>query len=162
VPAKRSAGLLPFRLGHGRLELFLVHPGGPFWARKDDGAWSIAKGEYTHGEEPQAAALREFAEETGLVPIGTALIDLGEVRQPGGKLVRAWAEMADHDPGALRSNSFELEWPPGSGRRQSFGEVDRAAWLDLEQARRKLLKGQLPLIDRLAAELQRRGDLPTG
>jgi predicted NUDIX family NTP pyrophosphohydrolase len=159
--AARSAGLLPFRLQQGRLELLLVHPGGPFWARRDEGAWSIAKGEHDDDEDPLAAALREFAEETGFVPDTADLLDLGEVRQPGGKRVRAWAAAADHDVGALRSNSFEIEWPKGSGRRQRFPEVDRAGWFGIDEAGRKLLRGQRPFVERLVAELRHRGILPS-
>src|SRR5689334_21717536 len=121
--SRRSAGLLPFRVMPSGPELFLVHPGGPFWARRDAGAWSIVKGEYEEGEAPLAAARREFVEETGFAPSGGRLIDLGEIKQARGKLVRAWAEEGDHEPGRLRSNTFEIEWPKGSGRRQIFPEV---------------------------------------
>ena len=150
MPTRRSAGLLPYRLRGDLLEVFLVHPGGPFWAKKDDGAWSIPKGEYLDGEDPLAVAQREFTEETGLVAAGP-FHDLGEVKQPGGKLVRAWACKGDHDPAAMVSNRFTLEWPPRSGRFREFPEVDRCGWFDVAAARKKILKGQLPLLGRLAA-----------
>ena len=146
---KRSAGLILFRRPAGRLEILLVHPGGPYFARKDAGAWSIPKGEYTDGEDPQAVALREFEEETGVRLIGP-LLALGAVRQAGGKLVTAYAREGDLDPGTLRSNLFTLEWPPRSGRLQSFPEVDRAGWFSLAEARAKILAGQAPLLDRLS------------
>ena len=143
--AKRSAGLLLYRLKNGRLEVLLVHPGGPYWAKKDDGAWSIPKGEYTEGEEPLAAARREFEEETGICPEGEA-IPLGTIRQPGGKLVTAFAMEGDLDAAAIRSNTFSMEWPPRSGRMQTFPEVDRAGWFGKEEAERKILRGQLPIL----------------
>ncbi len=129
----------------------LVHPGGPFWAKKDDGAWSIPKGEFTSEEEPLACARREFSEELG-APLTNALdefLPLGTVRQAGGKLVHAWAVACDLDPAAIRSNSFSLEWPPNSGRIREFPEVDRAAWYSLDAARVKILASQLPFLDRL-------------
>lgn len=140
-----------YRRRGGRLEVFLVHPGGPFWARKDEGAWSIPKGEYADDEEPLAAARREFAEETGLAPPGGPddCVPLAPRRQPGGKRVHAWAVEGDCDPEAVRSNTFEMEWPPRSGKRRAFPEVDRAGWFDLPAARRKLGKGQRPLLDEL-------------
>lgn len=150
--AKRSAGLLPFRRGAAGLEVFLVHPGGPFWAKKDRGAWSLAKGEYGEQEDPLAAACREFAEETGLaLPAGAVFTPLGEVRQAGGKVVTAWAVAADLDAAAARGNPFRMEWPPRSGRMREFPEVDRAAWFCLEEAREKLVAGQVPLLERLVA-----------
>ena len=149
---KRSAGLLLYRRPARALELLLVHPGGPFWARKDDGAWSIPKGEYDDGEDASAVARREFAEEVGEAP-GGALVDLGEVVQPGRKVVRAFALEGDFDVSRLQSNSFEMEWPPKSGRRQSFPEVDRAGWFAPEDARRKILAGQRAFIERLLAKL---------
>jgi predicted NUDIX family NTP pyrophosphohydrolase len=145
---KQSAGLVMYRFKEGRLELFLVHPGGPFWARKDEGAWSIPKGEYLPGEDPLEAARREFTEETGLQAQGEFL-ELTEIRQPGGKRVKAWAFSGDCDPSAISSNTFSLEWPPGSGRWTQFPEVDRAGWFDQEAARIKILKGQAPLIEEL-------------
>lgn len=146
--AKLSAGILLYRVGDG-VEVLLAHPGGPFWARKDDGAWSVPKGEYDADEDPWAAAQREFAEELGLaVPEGDRL-DLGEVKQAGGKVVTVFAVRADLDIAEARSNTFELEWPRGSGRLREFPEVDRVAWLPVEDARVKLLKGQRPFLDRL-------------
>jgi predicted NUDIX family NTP pyrophosphohydrolase len=138
---KASAGLLPYRLRDGRLEVFLVHPGGPFWARKDDGAWSIAKGEFDPDEDPLSAARREFEEETGFAA-SRDVVPLGSLRQPGGKLVHAFAFEGDYDPAGIVSNKFEIEWPPRSGRRRAFPEVDRAAWFDLPTARLKILQGQ--------------------
>ncbi len=146
---KRSAGLLLFREVAGRLEVLLVHPGGPFWARKDEGAWSIPKGEFEAGEEPLAAARREFAEETGAeAPLGEAL-GLGAVPQPSGKIIQAWAVRGEFDPSGLKSNTFSIEWPPRSGRHAEFPEVDRAAWFGLEEARRSIQPGQAPLLDAL-------------
>lgn len=150
---KLSAGLLLYRTGDDGLEVLIAHPGGPFWAKKDAGAWSIPKGEYNTGEDPWEAAQREFAEELGLaVPDGPRL-ELGEVRQAGGKVVTAFAVGADLDVTEARSNTFEIEWPPRSGRMQEFPEVDRVAWVRLEVARTKLLKGQLPVLDRLSSAL---------
>jgi len=146
--AKISAGLLLYRRRGGAPEVFLVHPGGPFWAKKDAGAWSIAKGEAGTGEALLAAARREFQEETGLRVSGEFRA-LDPVRQPSGKVVHAWAVEADCDAAAIRSNTFEMEWPPRSGRKQAFPEVDRAAWLDLPSARAKITRGQLPLLDQL-------------
>jgi len=145
---KRSAGILMYRRGAHGLELLLVHPGGPFWAKKDLGAWSIPKGEYSDSDDPLAAAIREFAEETGTQPRGE-LRPLGEVTQPGRKVVTAFALEGDFDPATLKSNSFEMEWPPKSGRRASFLEVDRAEWFSLETARAKILQGQREFIERL-------------
>ncbi len=151
--ARVSAGLLPYRWRDEELEVFLVHPGGPFWANKDAGAWSIAKGEIGEGEAPRAAARREFAEETGLTLAGEA-IALTPVRQAGGKLVHAFALEAEIDPAAIRSNHFTIEWPPRSGERRDFPEVDRAGWFGLEAARRKLLQSQLPLLEDLRLRLR--------
>jgi predicted NUDIX family NTP pyrophosphohydrolase len=144
----KSAGVLPFRQTDAGVEVLLVHPGGPFWAKKDEGAWSIPKGEFADGEDPPAAARREFEEELG-VPCDGELLPLETIRQAGGKLVFAWALRCDFDPAALKSNLFSMEWPPKSGRRQEFPEVDRASWFDVEAARRKIVKGQTPLLDRL-------------
>jgi predicted NUDIX family NTP pyrophosphohydrolase len=141
-------GLLLFRRRAGTTEVLLGHPGGPFWSKKDQGAWTIPKGLATSGETPLAAARREFAEETGYRPQGKA-VTLGEARQPGGKLVRVWALKGDWDVAKLRSNSFQMDWPPKSGRRQEFPELDRAEWFGLEEARRKILKGQAVFLDRL-------------
>jgi predicted NUDIX family NTP pyrophosphohydrolase len=145
---KHSAGLLLFRRREGRLQVFLVHPGGPFWAKKDAGAWSIPKGEFTEAEEPLAAARREFAEETGFAAEGD-FIPLGPVTQAGGKIVHAWALEGDLDPEAIRSNTFTLEWPPKSGKEREFPEVDRAGWFDLETAKEKINKGQVGLLAEL-------------
>jgi predicted NUDIX family NTP pyrophosphohydrolase len=150
--AKRSAGILMYRRGGPGVEVLLVHPGGPFWARKDLGAWSIPKGEYAAGEEPLAVAMGEFEEETGARPSGDFL-PLGESVQPGRKIVTAWAVEGDFDVGALKSNLFEMEWPPKSGRKTSFPEVDRAEWFPIEDARKKILPGQNPFIDRLLSAL---------
>jgi predicted NUDIX family NTP pyrophosphohydrolase len=151
--ARRSAGLLLYRRRDGVVELLLVHPGGPLWARRDAGAWSIPKGEVGEGEEPRAVALREFEEETGHPPPRGELVALGEVRQRGGKLVTAWAAAGDLDPAAITSNTFTLEWPPRSGNRREFPEVDRAGWFDPATAREKLLAAQAELVDRLLAAL---------
>jgi len=146
--AKRSAGILMYRRGAQGLEVLLVHPGGPFWAKKDPGAWSIPKGEYSDQDDPLATAIREFTEETGMRPRGE-LRPLGEITQPGRKIVAAFAVEGDFDPTTLKSNTFELEWPPKSGRRAKFPEVDRAEWFSLETAREKILQGQRELITRL-------------
>ena len=149
--AKLSAGLLLHRGTGEALEVLLVHPGGPFWARKDEGAWSIPKGEYLAGEDPLEAARREFDEELGTSPPDGPLLDLGEVRQAGGKHVVAWALRGDLDVDEITSNTFEMVWPPRSGQVQSFPEIDRAGWFTVEEARVKLLSGQLPFLDRLVA-----------
>jgi predicted NUDIX family NTP pyrophosphohydrolase len=154
APAKRSAGILLYRLTSGAPEVLLVHPGGPFWARRDAGAWSIPKGEHGDDEDPQACARREFEEETGTALPAGALADLGTVRQKGGKRVAAWAAEGDLDVEAIRSNTFELEWPPRSGRLQAFPEVDRAGWFGLEAAREALNPAQAPFLDRLCALLE--------
>ena len=149
----RSAGILLHRRGAGGREVLLVHPGGPFWAKRDDGAWSIPKGEYADGEDAEAAARREFAEELGSpLPDGAPLVELGEVRQRNGKLVVAWAAEGDLDATAARSNTFEMEWPPRSGRRQEFPEIDRAEWFPLARAREKLIPAQVAFLDRLEEE----------
>jgi predicted NUDIX family NTP pyrophosphohydrolase len=145
---KRSAGILMYRRPDAGLELLLVHPGGPFWAKKDLGAWSIPKGEYSESEDALAVAKREFEEETGARVQGDFL-SLGELVQPGRKIVSAWAIEGDFDPSDLKSNLFEMEWPPKSGRKQSFPEVDRAQWFSPGDARRKILKGQSEFITRL-------------
>jgi predicted NUDIX family NTP pyrophosphohydrolase len=150
---KRSAGILLYRRAGEEPEVLLVHPGGPFWARRDDGAWSIPKGEYEEGEDPRASALREFEEETGTALAATDLIELGSVRQKGGKVVAAWAAEGDLDAAAVRSNTFTMEWPPRSGRTAEFPEIDRAEWFDVEAARRKLIGAQAGLLDRLLERL---------
>jgi predicted NUDIX family NTP pyrophosphohydrolase len=146
--AKKSAGLLLFRERTAGLDVLLVHPGGPFWAKKDDGAWSIPKGEFGDDEEPLTAAKREFEEEMGVPPVGN-FVPLEPIRQPGGKLVFAWALQADFDTSRLKSNIFSMEWPPKSGRQQEFPEIDRAGWFPIETARTKILKGQAGLLDQL-------------
>jgi predicted NUDIX family NTP pyrophosphohydrolase len=150
---KVSAGLLVYRRTDAGLEVLLVHPGGPLWAKKDDGAWSVPKGEYEPSEDPLEVARREFEEEIGQVPPGNEPVRLGELRQPSGKIVSAWAIEGDLDVREVRSNSFEMEWPPRSGRTQEFPEVDRAGWFGLEEARRKILRGQLGFLDRLEERL---------
>jgi predicted NUDIX family NTP pyrophosphohydrolase len=151
----RSAGILLYRRHAGAIEVLLVHPGGPFWRNKDLGAWSIPKGEHAHGEEPLTVARREFEEETGASLSGDFL-PLGEITQRGGKIVTAFALEADLDPKTLRSNVFEIEWPPRSGRRQAFPEVDRAEWFSPEEAQQKILPAQCPFISRLLAALEPR------
>jgi predicted NUDIX family NTP pyrophosphohydrolase len=149
-PLKRSAGLLMFRRRGARLEVFLVHPGGPFWAKKD--SWTIPKGEYDSSEAPLDAALREFQEETSFQPHGP-FIALGETRQPSGKIVTAWAFEGDCDPAALHSNTCMVEWPPRSGKQMKIPEVDRGAWFRIEEARPKIFKGQDKFLDRLVKAL---------
>ena len=149
--SKLSAGLLLYRVRDGVVEVLIGHPGGPFWTRKDDGAWSIPKGEYADGEDPWAAAQREFVEEIGLpAPCGPR-IDLPPLKQPSGKVVTAFAVLGDLDLTDAHSNTFELEWPKGSGRIQAFPEVDRVGWFPVAQARIKLLTGHRPFLDRLMA-----------
>lgn len=147
--AARSAGILMYRRRDGVLSVLLVHPGGPFWAKKDLGAWSIPKGEIDPGDDPKAAALREFAEEIGTRPAGEPIL-LGELVQKGGKHVTAFALEGDAETRSITSNRFEMEWPPRSGRMQSFAEVDRAEWFSLQAAREKLLASQRPVLDMLA------------
>ena len=151
---KRSAGLLLHRTtADGVVEVLVVHPGGPFWAKKDEGAWSVPKGEHDDGEDAHAAAHREFAEELGSPAPDGPEVPLGELRQPSGKRVTCWAVAADFDPTGFTSNDFEVEWPPRSGRIQAFPEVDRAEWCTVAEARTKLLKGQVPFLDALLAHL---------
>jgi predicted NUDIX family NTP pyrophosphohydrolase len=150
---RRSAGILLYRVRGGAVEVLLVHPGGPFWARKDLGAWSIPKGEHADGDDPLACALRELEEETGHRLPPTGLTALGEIRQRGGKLLTAWAAAGDLDPATISSNTFTIEWPPRSGVLREFPEVDRAGWFDLDSARAKLLAAQTELLDRLRAAL---------
>jgi predicted NUDIX family NTP pyrophosphohydrolase len=155
--ARRSAGILLYRDGTHGLEVLLVHPGGPFWARRDAGAWSIPKGEYGDDEDPRACALREFAEEIGTVLPAGELVELGSVTQKSGKVVSAWATEGDLDADAVRSNTFTIEWPPRSGRSATFPESDRAGWFGLEAAREKVVPAQADFLDRLAERLERRG-----
>ena len=145
---KQSAGILLYRRGERNLEVFLVHPGGPFWARKDLGAWSIPKGEYADGEDALVAARREFHEETGFAIEGD-FVALGTIRQAGGKLVSVWTLEGDCDPARLTSNRFQIEWPPRSGVMKEFPEVDRGAWFTVDEARERLLASQKPILDRL-------------
>ena len=152
MPRKSSAGVLLFRWREGTLQVLLVHPGGPFWQRRDDGAWSLPKGEIAADEAPELAARREFEEETG-TPLTGPVVALTPVRQPGGKVVHPFAAEGDLDAAAVRSNTFAMEWPPRSGRMREFPEVDRAGWFDLPTARRKLIAGQLPILEELAAAL---------
>ena len=147
--AKRSAGILLYRLSGGVPEVLLVHPGGPFWARRDAGVWSVPKGEYEDGDDPLASALREFEEETGAALESGELLELGDVKQKSGKVVRAWAAEGDLDPDAVHSNTFTMEWPPRSGRTAEFPEIDRAGWFDVETARGKLNPAQAEFLDRL-------------
>jgi predicted NUDIX family NTP pyrophosphohydrolase len=151
---KQSAGILLHRRRGGAIEVFLVHPGGPLWAGKDAGAWSIPKGEFDAGEDPKAAALREFEEETGFTVEGE-LVPLAPLKQPSGKIVQAFAVAGDCDAGKIRSNRFSMEWPPRSGKQAEFPEVDRAGWFGLPEAREKLLKGQLGFLDELRGTLGR-------
>jgi predicted NUDIX family NTP pyrophosphohydrolase len=144
-----SAGLLLYRGDGLGLEVLIGHPGGPFWARKDEGAWSIPKGEYAEGEDPWEAARREFTEEIGTPPPEGPRIDFAPLRQPSGKIITAFAVRGDLDVSGAVSNTFTMEWPPRSGRLREFPEIDRVAWFDLQAARAKLLKGQRPLLDRL-------------
>jgi predicted NUDIX family NTP pyrophosphohydrolase len=148
---KLSAGLLLYRVRDGVVEVLIGHPGGPFWARKDGGAWSIPKGEYTDGEDPWAAAQREFEEEVGLTPPPGPRLDLGVVKQPSGKVLTVFAVRGDLDLTDARSNTFEMEWPRGSGRIKSFPEIDRLGWFAIADAHVKLLKGHGPFLDRLIA-----------
>jgi predicted NUDIX family NTP pyrophosphohydrolase len=151
--AKTSAGLLMYRHVNDALEVLLAHPGGPLFARKDAGAWTVPKGEYGSDEEPLAAARREFEEETGFPPAATEYLDLGSVTQRGGKTVRAWAFAGDWDVRELRSNTFSLEWPPRSGRQQEFPEIDRMQFFALDAAREKLNPAQVDFLDRLVERL---------
>ena len=146
---KESAGILLYRRVRGHLEVLLVHPGGPFWKNKDAGAWTIPKGEIAPGEDGLACALRELKEETGYACTGAA-VPLPPVKQKGGKVVRAWAAEGDFDPSALVSNTFTMEWPPKSGKREQFPEVDRAEWFDLDRAREKINAAQAQWLDALA------------
>ncbi|HVY87970.1 MAG TPA: NUDIX domain-containing protein [Hyphomonadaceae bacterium] len=149
---KASAGLMPYRRARGGVEVFLVHPGGPFWGRKDAGSWTIAKGEPQPGEDDLAAAIREFSEETGF-EVNGPFLDLGVVKQAGGKTVHGYACAFDCDPDRLVSNMFQLEWPPGTGKLNAFPEVDRAAWFDPAEARRKINPAQAGFLDMLEAAL---------
>jgi predicted NUDIX family NTP pyrophosphohydrolase len=150
-----SAGILMYRMHSGTLEIFLVHPGGPFWTKKDLGAWSIPKGEIDADESPLEAALREFEEETG-VPVSGHYIPLTPVRLKSRKVIRAWAVEGDIDPSKIRSNTFTMEWPPHSGKKQDFPEIDRASWFNIEDAKRKINQGQAGLLEELEDILKQR------
>jgi predicted NUDIX family NTP pyrophosphohydrolase len=152
--AKKSAGLLLYREKAGITEVLLVHPGGPFWTKKDEGAWSIPKGECVEYEDPLAAARREFEEETGAEPPSGEAIALDAVRQPSGKIVHAWAMRGEFDPSQLKSNTFSMEWPPGSRRQSEFPEVDQAEWFGWEKALSKSQSGQRPILDQLRRALE--------
>ena len=154
MPKKTSAGLLMYRRRPGALEVFLVHPGGPFWQKKDAGSWSIPKGEYAPEEDPLEAAKREFQEETNLKASGE-FVPLTPRRQPSGKIIRAWAFEGDCDASVIRSNTFTMEWPPRSGKQQAFPEVDRADWFSIPAAREKIIKGQSGLLDELVQILKK-------
>jgi len=153
---KISAGILLYRIRDHGVEVFLVHPGGPYWARKDDGAWSIPKGEAMEGADLLATAYTEFQEETGSPPAGEPPLPLTPLKQPGGKLIHAWAVRGDIDAASIRSNTFAIEWPPRSGKRREFPEVDRGDWFDVPTARQKLLAGQRGFIDQLLDHLEMR------
>lgn len=153
MPTPRSAGLLLYRFGPSGLEVLLGHPGGPYWARRDDGVWTLPKGECLEGEDLLAAARREFTEETGFTASGPFL-PLGELRQKSGKRVAGWACEGDCDPATLHSNLFELEWPPHSGHLRTFPEIDRAAWFTIDAARVKLIPAQVPFLDALRAQVR--------
>lgn len=153
MPAVRSAGLLVYRRAGANIEVLLGHMGGPFWARRDEGAWTVPKGEYEPDEPAEDAARREFQEELGQPPPAGELLPLGEVRQSNGKVVTAWAVEGDLDPATVVPGTFEMEWPPGSGRLQTFPEVDRVAWWGLNEARARLVKAQRAFVDRLADRL---------
>jgi predicted NUDIX family NTP pyrophosphohydrolase len=155
---KKTAGLLLYRIRDSAVEVFLVHPGGPFWAKKDEGAWSIPKGEFADDEQPLSAATREFQEETGFSMEGNFMA-LAPLKQRSGKLVYAWALEGDCDAGAIKSNLFSMEWPPRSGKRQEYPEVDRASWFTLESAKRKIVLGQIAFLEELQQMLD--SDAPT-
>ena len=153
--ARKSAGILLYRVLNKTLELFLVHPGGPFWAKKDEGAWSIPKGEFDDNEDPLEAAKREFEEETG-IRISGQFTALNPVKQKSGKIVYAWAVEGEIDPAKIKSNSFEIEWPPGSGKMRSFPEIDKAGWFTVDEAKRKIISGQSALISELEIRIDRK------
>jgi predicted NUDIX family NTP pyrophosphohydrolase len=156
IVAKRSAALLVYRWGPGnRLEVLIAHMGGPYWASKDDRAWSIPKGELDDGEDPLAAARREFEEELGSPPPAGEVVHLGEQRQPSGKIIDTYAVRGDFDVSGFRSNTFTMEWPPGSGQLQEFPEMDRAEWMTADRASKKLVKGQVPILDALRQQVHR-------
>lgn len=149
---KKSAGILLYRFSNKLPEVLLVHPGGPFWARKDMGAWSIPKGEFDTTENPLDAAIREMKEETGVRVFGD-FIELSPVKQKSGKIIYAWALQMDIDPAKIQSNDFEMEWPPKSGKKQSFPEIDKAEWFSMEEAKTKIIEGQVPILNELGNKL---------
>jgi predicted NUDIX family NTP pyrophosphohydrolase len=151
---KLSAALLLYRIVDGAVEVLIGHPGGPFWARKDDGAWSIPKGEYVEGEDPWSAAQREFQEELGKAPPDGPRVEFAPLRQPSGKIITAFAVRGDLDLDGTVSNTFELEWPKSSGKIREYPEIDRVGWFSVAEARSKLLKGQRPLLDHLVDALE--------
>jgi len=150
---KQSAGILMYRFRGGLLEVFLVHPGGPLWTKRDQGAWSIPKGEFSEPEEPLEAARREFEEETG-IRLSGELTPLGSARQPGGKMIHIWAKQGDCDAASITSNTFSMEWPPKSGKQQEFPEIERASWFPVEAALKKVHQGQVIILDRLLAQIR--------
>jgi len=151
---QKSAGILLYKKENKTLKIFLVHPGGPFWAKKDDGAWSIPKGEFDDGEDPLGAAKREFEEETG-IKISGGFLELDPIKQKSGKIVYAWAVEGDVDVSKIKSNEFEMEWPPKSGKMKTFPEIDKAAWFNLNEAKKKILEAQSSLIRELETMLKR-------
>jgi predicted NUDIX family NTP pyrophosphohydrolase len=152
---KQAAGILLFRRRAGAIEVLLAHPGGPLWARKDAGAWTLPKGQFTDSELPLDAARREFEEEMGSAPVPSGeFVPLGTLKQPSGKVIHAWAAESDFDVATVKSNLFELEWPPRSGKMAAFPEVDRAQWFSIEEARAKIIKGQAPFLERLLALIE--------
>jgi predicted NUDIX family NTP pyrophosphohydrolase len=154
--AKQSAGLLMYRRRNGLIEVFLVHPGGPFWAKKDFGSWSVPKGEFAQDEDALGAARREFLEETGCRELEGELIPLAPIRQPSGKLIHVWAFEGECDAGAVKSNTFSIEWPPGSGKLEEFPEVDRAGWFTFQAAKEKIIRGQAGFIKEFERIISRR------
>lgn len=152
MATKKSAGILLYRFSDNLPEVLLVHPGGPFWAKKDIGAWSIPKGEFDTTENPLDAAIREMEEETG-VKVSGEFIELNPVKQKSGKIIYTWALQMDIDPVTIRSNDFEIEWPPKSGKKKSFPEIDKAAWFGMEEAKVKIIEGQSPILIELAGKL---------
>ena len=153
--SKKSAGILAYRNDHEETEVFLVHPGGPFWAKKDLNSWSVPKGEFEEAEDPFDAAIREFNEETGFLPEGE-FFRLERVKQPGGKLIYTWAVKGDFDATIAKSNLFKMEWPPKSGNFKEFPEVDKAGWFKLESAKTKIVKGQIPILENLELLLDKK------
>lgn len=150
---KKSAGILLYRFHNSRIEFLLVHPGGPYWAKKDAGAWSIPKGEFEENEDPLAAAVREMEEETG-AKVSGKFMELTPVKQKSGKMIYAWGIEGNFNPGEINSNRFEIEWPPKSGMKKSFPEIDKAAWFNPDEAKKRIIEGQIPLIEEIEKKLQ--------